>query len=347
MCALNISRDYFTESIRALKNDGATFNSLALEVFRYQYKNNEIYSTYCTLLKKIPTSVKEIQDIPYLPISFFKNFTVKTSQWTEETVFTSSGTTGAITSSHHVRDIAFYNKIACGGFEKFYDNIQNYCVLGLLPAYLERTGSSLVAMTDEFIRRSRYKESGFFLYDHEKLYGILKDNKEKKIPTLLIGVTFALLDFAEHFKIDFPELIIMETGGMKGRRKEMIREELHDILKKSFGVPQIHSEYGMTELLSQGYSKGNGIFAPIPSMRVLVREVTDPFAVTDSSSFFAGDSQQEIIKTGVINIIDLANIDTCAFIATDDLAKLYADGTFEVLGRLDNADIRGCNLLVL
>ncbi len=345
---MTIPREHFIERIEALKADDAEFESLALEVFRYQYKNNEIYRTYCTLIKKNPTTVKELQEIPFLPISFFKNFTVKTGEWSEETVFTSSGTTGAITSSHYVRDITFYNKIACAGFENFYGAIKNYCVLGLLPAYLERAGSSLVAMTDDFIRRSRYMQSGFFLYDHEKLYGILKNNNEKKIPTLLIGVTFALLDFTEQFRIDFPELIIMETGGMKGRRKEMIREELHGILKKNFGVPRIHSEYGMTELLSQGYSTRNGVFAPIPSMRVFVREITDPFSVfSTGSSQSNGDRTLITVKAGVINIIDLANIDTCSFIATDDLGKLYADGTFEVSGRLDNADIRGCNLLVL
>ena len=345
---MTISRERFIERIAALKTDDAKFESLALEVFRYQYKNNEIYSTYCTLIKKIPTNVKKLQEIPFLPIVFFKNFSVKTGEWLEEIVFTSSGTTGVITSSHYVRDISLYNKIASAGFEKFYDLIQNYCILGLLPAYLERTGSSLVTMTDDFISRSRYSQSGFFLYDHEKLYKILKDNNEKKIPTLLIGVTFALLDFTEKFRIDFPELIVMETGGMKGRRKEMIREELHGILKKNFGVPKIHSEYGMTELLSQGYSTGNGIFAPIPSMRVLVREVTDPFSVISTGSIpVKGDRLPTKTKTGVINIIDLANIDSCAFVATDDLGKLYADGTFEVLGRLDSADIRGCNLMVL
>ncbi len=347
------------ERILALQsNDDASFNALALEVFHYQYKNNAFYRSYCTLIKKLPDDVKKISDIPFLPITFFKNHPIKTGDWTAETVFTSSGTTGMTTSSHHVHDISFYNKITQIGFEKFYGKIEDYCILGLLPAYLERSGSSLVAMTDYFIRQSRYAQSGFFLYDHDALREILLDNQEKKIPTLLIGVTFALLDFSQFVSLSICQLvqdqptnrltdqptnlIIMETGGMKGRRKEMIREELHTILKKGFGVSQIHSEYGMTELLSQGYSKGNGIFAPIPSMRVLLREVTDPFSIFD----LYDKIQSPKSKNGVINIIDLANIDTCSFIATDDLGKLYPDGTFEVLGRLDMADIRGCSLMV-
>ena len=362
----------FKEHILALKPNDATFDALALDIFNYQYKNNAFYRSYCTLIKKLPETVKKITDIPFLPIIFFKNHTIKTGEWIDETVFTSSGTTSRdamLASNHHVCDISFYNKISRKGFENFYGKIADYCILGLLPAYLERTGSSLVAMTDDFIRQSKYPQSGFFLYDHQKLYKILRDNQEKNIPTLLIGVTFALLDFSEELSaisyqlsekpnIQNPKskIVIMETGGMKGRRKEMIREELHEILKKSFGVPQIHSEYGMTELLSQGYSTGNGIFAPIPSMRVLLREVTDPFSIFDFrfSIFDLDDKtknpkskiQNPKSKTGVINIIDLANIDTCSFIATDDLGKLYPDGTFEVLGRLDTADIRGCNLLV-
>ncbi len=310
------------------------FEHLALDVFEYQYTYNAFYRQYCSLIGKDMSKISQISDIPFLPIQFYKNNIIKTNKWTEEIIFSSSGTTGSITSQHFVRELEFYKTVARKGFEYFYGSIHNYCVLGLLPSYLERSGSSLIAMTDDFIQQSQYADSGFFLYDHQKLYQVLVKNKIDNIPTVLIGVSFALLDFVEQYQIDFPNIIIMETGGMKGRRREMIRAELHNDIKNGFNTQYIHSEYGMTELLSQGYSKGEGIFEPIPTLKVLTRDLNDPLSLLHSD------------RLGVINVIDLANLDSCSFIATDDLGKVYADGSFEVLGRLDNSDVRGCNLMV-
>ncbi len=337
-------RDLLQKKIRSLKthkeNDtisNSEFDALMLEVFNYQYKYNAFYRQYCSLLGKEFSKVSTISDIPFLPIQFFKNQEIKTGDWaTSETIFTSSGTTGTTTSQHFLRDLTFYKDISILGFEEQYDSIADYCVLGLLPSYLERTGSSLITMVEEFIKLSKYPESGFFLHNHAELAEILRGCRDRQTPTLLIGVTFALLDFIEQHALDFPNLIVMETGGMKGRRKEMIRADLHDVLKKGFNCPYIHSEYGMTELFSQGYSKQNGIFEPTPTMRVVTREINDPLSITTQNG-----------QLGVINVIDLGNLDTCSFIATDDLGRVYRDGTFEVLGRLDNSDIRGCNLLVI
>jgi hypothetical protein len=252
-----------------------------------------------------------------------------------QVTFTSSGTTGMINSRHMVIDVSWYEESFRRAFDIFYGDIKNYTILALLPSYLEREGSSLIYMAEDLVKRSENSESGFYLYNHEELYQQLKKQQQAKKPTLLIGVTFALLDFAEHHQIDFPELIVMETGGMKGRRKEMIREDLHQTLSKGFGVNIIHSEYGMTELLSQAYSNGNGIFNCPPWMKVITRDTNDPFTTLDND------------KTGGINVIDLANINSCSFIATQDLGKVYSDGSFEVLGRFDNSDIRGCNLLIV
>ena len=317
------------------------FENLAFQVFEYQYKYNAFYRRYCSLIGKELSKISHLLDIPFLPIQFFKNNMIKTNEWTDETIFSSSGTTGAITSQHFVRELDFYKRIACQGFEYFYGSIENYCVLGLLPSYLERGGSSLVAMTDDFIKHSKYADSGFFLYDYSNLHKILLKNKAENIPTLLIGVSFALLDFVEEYTIDFPELIVMETGGMKGRRREMIREELHESIKKGFNAQKIHSEYGMTELMSQAYSKGEGIFYTIPTMKVLIRELNDPLSVYDPLIKIPSYG-----RMGVVNVIDLGNLDTCSFIATDDLSRVYADGSFTILGRLDNSDVRGCNLMV-
>lgn len=337
-----VLRDNLQTKIRSLRTpeeadatSETKFNDLTLEVFAYQYKYNAFYRQYCSLIGKEFSKVSSINDIPFLPIQFFKNQEIKTGDWTEsEMIFTSSGTTGASTSQHFVRDLAFYKDITILGFEEKYGAVENYCVLGLLPSYLERTGSSLIVMVDAFIKRSKHPESGFFLQNHEQLAGILRGCRDRQIPTLLIGVSFGLLDFVEKHTLDFPELIVMETGGMKGRRREMIRSELHDIFKKGFNCPHIHSEYGMTELFSQGYAKHNGIFEPTPTMRVLTREVNDPLSIMSKKG-----------QLGVINIIDLGNLDTCSFVATDDLGRVFADGQFEVLGRLDNSDMRGCNLL--
>ncbi len=337
-------RDILQKKIRSLKtsktNDIVSkmaFDDLAFEVFGYQYKYNAFYRQYCSLLGKEFSKVSTINDIPFLPIQFFKNQTIKTGDWaTAETVFTSSGTTGAATSLHFVRDLTFYKDISILGFEELYGRVEDYCVLGLLPSYLERTGSSLITMVEEFIKLSKYPESGFFLNNHDELANILRGCRDRQIPTLLIGVTFGLLDFIEKQTIEFPDLIIMETGGMKGRRREMIRAELHEILSTGFNSTHIHSEYGMTELFSQGYSKQNGLFESTPTMRVVTREINDPLSITTQNG-----------QLGVINVIDLGNLDTCSFIATDDLGRVYTNGQFEVLGRLDNSDIRGCNLLVI
>ena len=272
--------------------------------------------------------------MPFLPIEFFKSQRVVSNNHDVQVIFTSSGTTGITTSSHNVTDVSWYEASFRKAFELFYGDIKDYTVLALLPSYLEREGSSLIYMADDLIKQSQNPDSGFFLYNHEELYKQLIKQQHNNKPTLLIGVTFALLDFVENYSLNFSELIVMETGGMKGRRKEMIREELHEQLRKGFGVAAIHSEYGMTELLSQAYSKGDGIFNCPPWMRIITRDTNDPITLIKDN------------KAGGINIIDLANVNSCSFIATQDLGKVYADGSFEVLGRFDNADIRGCNLLI-
>lgn len=333
-------RDILQSKIRSLKTNDPEFDDLVMAVFAYQYKYNAFYRQYCSLIGKEFSKVSTINDIPFLPIQFFKNQEIKTGDWASvEMIFTSSGTTGATTSQHFVRDLGFYKDISILGFEEHYGSIENYCVLGLLPSYLERTGSSLITMVDEFIKRSKYPKSGFSLQNYETLANILRGCHDQQIPTLLIGVSFALMDFVEKYTLDFPNIIVMETGGMKGRRREMIRAELHDTLKQGFNCTHIHSEYGMTELLSQAYSKHTGIFEPTPTMRVVTREINDPLSIIPSNQGKSG-------ALGVINVIDLGNLDTCSFIATDDLGRVYADGQFEVLGRLDNSDMRGCNLLV-
>ncbi|GGH02317.1 acyl transferase [Mucilaginibacter phyllosphaerae] len=310
------------------------FDEIALQVFHYQAQNCGVYKTFIGGLKLDPDEVRQVGQIPFLPVEFFKNHKVVSSAGADETVFTSSGTTGMITSRHHVTDVIWYEESFRRAFGLFYGDIKDYTVLALLPAYLEREGSSLIYMAQDLILKSGDEESGFYLYNHQELYAKLQQQKQAGKPTLLIGVTFALLDFVDTYQIDFPGLIVMETGGMKGRRKEMIREELHAVLCSGFGVSAIHSEYGMTELLSQAYSKGEGIFNCPPWMKIITRDTNDPFTLVDTG------------KTGGINIIDLANINSCSFIATQDLGKVFADNSFEVIGRFDNSDIRGCNLLI-
>ncbi len=310
------------------------FEELALDIFRYQAQYNPLYADYLQLLGVQPEDLTTLSDIPFLPISFFKSHDIRTGNWSPECTFTSSGTTGQATSRHLVADMQFYLRNAQRGFEYFYGDVSQYCILALLPSYLERTGSSLIAMAEYFVQKSRYTQSGFFLYNTAELIEILIKCIKSQTPTLLLGVSFALLDLAEQHPMMLEGIIIMETGGMKGRRREPIREELHEILRNAFRVGAIHSEYGMTELFSQAYSKANGIFYPTRTMRVQAREITDPLA------------QENTGKTGAINIIDLANLDTISFIATDDLGKVYNDGSFEILGRLDNSDIRGCNLMI-
>ncbi|WP_240663512.1 long-chain-fatty-acid--protein ligase [Mucilaginibacter limnophilus] len=321
------------EQIFGIKNS-ADFDKAALQVFQYQAEYCTVYSEFIKGLAIDPSTITKVEKIPFLPIEFFKSQAVVTSHDDVEITFTSSGTTGMITSRHHVTDVSWYIESFRRAFSLFYGDIKDYTILALLPAYLEREGSSLIYMADDLIRQSNNADSGFYLYNHADLFHQLKLQQELKKPTLLLGVTFALLNFIELYSVNFPELIVMETGGMKGRRKEMIREELHDILCKGFGVKSIHSEYGMTELLSQAYSKGEGIFNCPPWMKIITRDTNDPFTLLETD------------KTGGINIIDLANINSCSFIATQDLGRVYTDGSFEVLGRFDNADIRGCNLLI-
>ncbi len=270
-----------------------------------------------------------------MPIAFFKSKKVVSSKNIEQSIFSSSGTTGQITSKHYVTDIALYEKSYLKGFESFYGDVSDYCVLALLPSYLERSGSSLIYMVDDLIKKSNHPDSGFYLDEIDVLIEklIRLDSQGKKV--LLIGVSFALLDLVEKHQLNLKNTIVIETGGMKGRRKELIREELHDILKKGFGTKAIHSEYGMTELLSQAYSQGNGIFKNPPWMKILIRDTEDPLTLL------------EMGKTGGVNVIDLANINSCSFIATQDLGKVHANDTFEIIGRFDNSDIRGCNLMVL
>ncbi|TYC10208.1 acyl transferase [Bizionia gelidisalsuginis] len=311
------------------------FEALALQVFNFQFKNNTVYRSFCDLINTHPSDVKHSTEIPFLPIQFFKSHTVVSTTNATEKIFTSSGTTGAVTSKHYVSDLSIYEESFNKGFEVFYGPIEDYVVLALLPSYLERDGSSLIYMADAMIKTSKHKESGFYLHNLSELKNTLIDLEQQGKPIILLGVSFALLDLIEMHQFHLKNTIIMETGGMKGRRKELIREELHSILKTGFGVNEIHSEYGMTELLSQAYSKGHGVFGCPPWMRIYTREPEDALHIQHQG------------KTGGINVIDLANINSCAFIATQDLGRTYPDNTFEIIGRFDSSDIRGCNLMVL
>jgi phenylacetate-coenzyme A ligase PaaK-like adenylate-forming protein len=318
------------------------FNALAIEIFKFQYDNNPIYHNYCNILGVTVEATDDITKIPFLPISFFKSHQIKSTVFEPEAIFESSGTTTTVNSKHYVKDCALYKKCFTQIFESQYGPIQNTCVLGLLPSYLERTNSSLVYMVDELIANSNNKKSGFYLYDYEKLHATLLDNTNTHQPTVLIGVTYALLDFAEKYPMQLHNTIVMETGGMKGKREEITRQQVHQFLQKNLGVDIVHSEYGMTELLSQAYSIGNGNFTCPPWMKVLIREEDDPFAIYSSDNI-----KKEQSISGAINIIDLANIYSCSFIATSDVGRLYNNENFEVLGRIDNSDIRGCSLMSL
>lgn len=311
------------------------FKATALEVFKFQFEHNAVYRSFCDLLYKHPSDVTSLEQIPFLPIEFFKTHTIISTNKPTKATFTSSGTTGSIVSKHHVVDLDVYKQSFRTGFESFYGTIENYTVLALLPSYLEREGSSLVYMANDMILQSKQPESGFYLHDLEALKNTLISLEAKGQKTLLIGVSYALLDLIEAYSFELKHTIVMETGGMKGQRKELVKSELHALLKQGFGVDTIHSEYGMTELLSQAYSKGGGVFKTPPWMKVLTRDPEDALSI------------QPIGKSGGINIIDLANINSCAFIATQDLGKIRSDGTFEILGRFDQSDIRGCNLMVL
>jgi phenylacetate-coenzyme A ligase PaaK-like adenylate-forming protein len=309
-----------------------------LEAFHFQYNNNTIYKKYVDSIGVLPENINSIETIPFLPISFFKTHEVKTTSFEPETIFESSGTTGDNTSRHLVKKISLYEKSFSETFKLFYGNPKNWCVLGLLPGYLERSNSSLVSMVNNLILKSENENSGFYLRDHEKLYQTIVHNEITGQPSLLIGVTFSLLDFAENYSLKLHNTIVMETGGMKGKRKEITRGEVHQFLKSKLGLDTIHSEYGMTELLSQAYSKELGIFHNPPWMKVLIREPNDPFAIIANPD----DNKS---TSGLINIIDLANLYSCCFIATDDVGKIYKNGSFEVLGRRDVSDLRGCSLL--
>ena len=311
------------------------FEKMALKVFRFQYENNLVYQEFCNFLKVDKQAVKMVSQIPFLPIQFFKSHDVVSTTNSIQKTFTSSGTTGMITSQHMVTDISLYEQSYRLAFSEFYGNIEDYVVLALLPSYLERTGSSLIYMVKDLIELSNNEHSGFYLHNYDELIAKLIEIDNAGQNVILIGVTYALLDLIEKQKFQLKNTIIMETGGMKGRRKEIIREELHDILCKGFGVKRIHSEYGMTELLSQAYSLGNGIFECPSWMQILVRNTEDALTYVNYG------------KTGGINVIDLANINSCSFIATQDLGKKYPNNSFEILGRFDNSDIRGCNLMVI
>ena len=311
------------------------FKTCALQVFRHQFKNNAIYRSFCDLLYIHSSDVKEIEEIPFLPIQFFKSHAVLSSTQAVKETFTSSGTTGSSVSKHMVTDLSWYTKSYTKGFEHFYGPIEEYTVLGLLPNYLERDGSSLIYMVDDFIKKPNKPSSGFYLNNLTELSKTLIALDKKGEKVLLIGVTFALLDLIERQQFKLQNTIIMETGGMKGRRKEIIRNELHEILCAGFGVSKIHSEYGMTELLSQGYSSGDGVFDCPPWMKILARDTEDALTMVGTN------------KTGGLNVIDLANYNSCSFIATQDLGKVDNNGSFEVLGRFDHSDIRGCNLMVM
>jgi phenylacetate-coenzyme A ligase PaaK-like adenylate-forming protein len=310
------------------------FEAKALQVFEFQYSNVTVYRQFCQLLKRTPVNVHALSEIPFLPVDFFKTHQVLAEGKNAEVVFESSRTTGSVSSKHFVADTNIYEQSFIHSFERFYGSINDFVILALLPSYLERGNSSLVYMARQMMALTEKADSGFFLNDFEKLRHLLIELKLRKQKTILLGVTFALLDFAEAHPLSFPELIVMETGGMKGRRKELTRAEVHQRLCAAFEVPNIHSEYGMTELLSQAYSKGRGVFNTPPWMKIVLRDVADPLTVSANT------------KTGAVNVIDLANIYSCSFIATGDMGRVNEDGSFEIAGRLDNVEIRGCNLMV-
>jgi len=309
------------------------FEDIALRLFRFQAKNNPVYSQYLQYLKCPVAEITSIQKIPFLPIGFFKTHEIKTGEWLPQVEFTSSGTTGMSTSRHAVNDLSYYLNLSEYIFKQFYGSANEFHFLALLPSYLERTGSSLIAMMDHLIKQSKSPHSGFYLHNHADLVKKLNALRGADRPIILWGVSFALLDLAEAYELDLHDCIVLETGGMKGRRKEWIRDELHLFLTKRFNIEAVHSEYGMTELMSQAYSKGGGYYQTPSWMKVLVRDINDPFLVVNS-------------KVGGINVIDLANFHSCAFIETQDLGRIGQNGSFEILGRIDNSDVRGCNLLV-
>lgn len=314
-------------------NKKQDFLSEALSCFSLQAEKNPVFKQYITLLGYESYSLNSLCYLPFLPVEMFKRHSIKTGDFRPETTFYSSGTTNQTRAAHPIESVDKYHQIAVEAFKLQYGKPENFAVLGLLPSYLDNPNASLVSMVQHFIELSNYEESGFFLANHEDLANTLKDLEAKAIPTLLIGVSFALIAFAEEYPMTLKHTTVMETGGMKGYRKELVREELHRILKEAFGLQEVHAEYGMTELMSQAYAKKEGIFQPPPWMKVLVRDPYDPFNISTSGK-------------GALNIIDLANTHSCAFLATQDLGTVYDDGSFSVIGRFDNAELRGCNLMV-
>lgn len=328
-------QDLYTPAfVNKLFEDSLSLEDAALQVASSQYMHNTVYQQWCNALQKAPAQFSGLAAIPFLPVSFFKTREVVTGTFTPQVIFESSGTTQSVNSRHLVKDPLLYEISFIRAFEKQYGPLKDWCVIGLLPAYLERQNSSLVYMVNSFIGLSAHPESGFYLYDHDRLYKTLLSLEARGQKTLLIGVTFGLLDFADNYPMQLKNTVIMETGGMKGRKKEITRYELHDYLKQQLGVSAVHAEYGMTELLSQAYSTGEGRFTCPPWMKVLVRDEEDPLTVREQGR-------------GIINVIDLANLHSCAFIATDDVGTVYPDGSFEVWGRVDASDIRGCSLMVV
>lgn len=321
-------------SIFSIRNE-SEFRAKALEVFKFQASENSIYRKFIEHLNVKIDEVNSLEQIPFLPIKFFKQFDIITGDQKAEKIFTSSGTTGMTTSRHLVSDLALYHYSLEKCFEQFYGPLTDYTIFALLPSYLERTGSSLIDMVEYWIKKSGRPENGFYLYNHQELYENLLAHEQTGKKAILIGVSFALLDFVENFQMQLKNTIVMETGGMKGRKKEITREELHGILKDGFGTNEIHSEYGMTELLSQGYSRGDLTFKTPQWMKIMIRETEDPFRYVGLG------------KTGGVNVIDLANVNSCSFIATDDLGKKVSEDQFEILGRFDHSDVRGCNLMVI
>lgn len=323
----------FVSKLYRTVND-QSFTDIALGLFRYQALHNPVYSAFIEKLSIPVPEVRRLDQIPFLPISLFKHYDIKTGEWEAETVFRSSGTTANVSSCHSVPNLALYLAHAQTNFEYFFGNVEGYHFLALLPSYLERTGSSLIAMMDHFIKASKSPYSGFYLHDTEKLLVDIAKTKHENRKTILWGVSFALLEMAETYSVDLSHVLIFETGGMKGRAKEITRARLHDVLAGAFRVNNLHSEYGMTELFSQAYTKGGLQFHAPPWMKVLVRDLTDPL------------HKGLLNESGAINVIDLANRHSIAFIETEDLGIVYGDGSFEILGRVDNSDLRGCNLLL-
>jgi len=324
----------FRKRIFSIKTTGE-FNEAALEVFRYQFAGNILYRDYVTALGVAPASVKIPSEIPFLPVSFFKNHKVLTGTGQSETIFESSGTAGMVTGKHYIADLSVYEESFTRGFTRFYGDPTGYFFAALLPSYAERENSSLIYMMNTLIKKSMFSDSGFYNSDQTELIKILEKVKGERRKAILLGVSFALQDLAEKQVPDLSGIIVVETGGMKGRRKEITRQELHTILKTGFNVDSIHSEYSMTELLSQAWSHGDGLYYCPPWMKVFIRDPLDPLTIISQAG-----------RTGGINIIDLANINSCSFLSVNDLGKLHEDGGFEVLGRFDSSDIRGCNLLI-